>query len=94
MNLTYYSMSTQHLITKVREHLEFNSIQGSAIKNHILSCDICSDVQHGLKSFTVIKKCQSKFHTKIHEASLYKKDTPKFNNQLYAKEASPLLEVF
>ena len=91
MNLTYYSMSTRHLITRVREHLDFNSIQRSAIKDHILSCGICSDVQHGLKSFTVIKKCQSEFHTKIHEALSIKKDTPKLNRQLYAKGASFLL---
>ena len=54
MNLTYYGMSTLHLITRVREHLDCNSIQRSAIKDHILSCNICSDVQHGLKSCTVI----------------------------------------
>ena len=93
-NLTYYGMSTRHLITRVREHLDFNSIQRSAIKDHILSCDVCSDVQHGIKSFTVIKKCQSRFHTKIHEALLIKKDTPKLNRQLYAKGASFLLQVF
>ena len=87
-------MSTQHLITRVREHLDFNSIQRSAIKDHILSCDVCSDVQHGIKSFTVIKKCQSKFHTKIHEALLIKKDTPKLNRQLYAKGKFFLLQVF
>ena len=94
MNLTYYGMSTRHLITRVREHLDFNSIQRSAIKDHILSCDVCSDVQHGIKSFTVIKKCQSKFHTKIYEALLIKKDTPKLNRQLYAKGVSFLLQVF
>ena len=94
MNLTYYGMSTRHLITRVREHLDFNSIQRSAIKDHILSCDVCSDVQYGIKSFNVIKKCQSKFHTKIHEALLIKKDTPKLNRQLYAKGASFLLQVF
>ena len=62
MNLIYYGMSTPHLITRVRELLDFNSIQRSAIKDHILSCDTRSDVQHGLKSCTVIKKSQSKFH--------------------------------
>ena len=64
MNLIYYDMSTRHLITTVRGHLDLNSIQRSAIKDHILSCDICSDVHRGLKLFTVIKKCQSEFHTK------------------------------
>ena len=82
------------LITRVREHLDFNSVQRSAIKDHILSCGICSDVQHGLKLFTVNKKCQSEFHTKTHEALLIKKDTPKLNCQLYAKRASFLLKMF
>ena len=36
MNLTYYGMSTRHLITRVKEHLDFNSIQRSAIKDYIL----------------------------------------------------------
>ena len=49
MNLTYYDMSTRHLISRVREHLDFNSIQRSTIDDHILSCDICSDAQNGLK---------------------------------------------
>ena len=94
MSLTYYGMSTRHLITRVRRHLDFNSIQRSTIEDHILFSGICSDVQHGLKSLTVIKKCQSEFHTKIHEALLIKKDTPKLNRQLYDKEASFLLQVF
>ena len=64
------------------------------IMDHILSCDIGLDVQHGLKSFTVIKKCQSKFHTQINKALLIKSDTPKLNHQLYAKRASFLLQVF
>ena len=48
------------------QHLDFNSNHKSAIKDHILSCDICLDIQHGLKSFAVIKKRQSRFYTKIH----------------------------
>ena len=46
MNLSNYGMSTRHLITRVREPLDFNSIQRSAIKNQILSCDICSGIQY------------------------------------------------
>ena len=91
MNLTFYEMSTRHSITRVREHLEFNSIQRSAIKDHILSCGICGDVQRGLKSYIATKICQSKFHTKRHEALLIKKDKLKLNRQLYAKGASFLL---
>ena len=89
MNRTYYGMPTRLLMTRVREHLDFNSIQRSAIKDHglFLSYVFILFCQHGLKSFTVIKKCQSKFHTKIHAALLIKKDTPKLNRQLYAKGA-------
>ena len=83
MLTTYFVYLTMKHLLQIS--LDVNSIQRSAIKDHILSCDICSDVQHGIKSFTVIKKRQSKFHTKIHEALLIKKDTPKLNRQLYAK---------
>ena len=37
-NMTYIGMSFRHLIIKVREHLNFKSLQDSAIKDHILSC--------------------------------------------------------
>ena len=51
INITYYGMSTRHLITRVREYLDFNSIQRSVNKDHILSCDICLDVSIGLKQW-------------------------------------------
>ena len=41
-NKTYISMSSRHLITRVQEHLNFKSLQDSAIKDHILSCEKCS----------------------------------------------------
>ena len=95
MNLiTYYGMSPRQLFTTVREHLDFNSIKKSAIMDHIISCNICSDVQHSLKSFIVIKKCQSEFHIKLWEALLLKKDTSKLNRQLFAKIAYFFLQAF
>ena len=42
-NKTYIGMSSRHLITRVREHLNFKSLQDSAIKDHILSCGKCSN---------------------------------------------------
>ena len=72
MNLTCYDMSnlsTRHLITRVGEHLDFNSIQRSAIKDNILFCGICSDLQHGLKLFTVIKNVNQSYipkHSKLY----------------------------
>ena len=35
-NKTYIGMSSRHLITRVREHLNFKSLQDSEIKNHII----------------------------------------------------------
>ena len=35
MYFVYYGMSAQHLIIR-KEHLDFNSIQRSAVKDHIL----------------------------------------------------------
>ena len=37
-NKTYIGMSSRHLITRVREHQNFKSLQDSAIKDYILSC--------------------------------------------------------
>ena len=79
--------STRHLITRAREYLNFNSIRRSAIKDHIFSCAVCSDVQCSSKSFTVIKKYQSEFHTKMHEALLIKKHPPKLNRQLFVQRS-------
>ena len=67
-NLTYIGMSTRHLSTRAKEHLDFNSQVSSAIKNHVMCCNVCSSVKLNLNSFKIIKKCKSEFHTKIHEA--------------------------
>ena len=88
MNLTYYVMSTRHLIAKVRKHLDFNSIRRSAIKNHILSCVIWSDVQHGLKSFAVTKKMSIRVSYQNTRSFIDQKRYTKLNRQFYAKRAS------
>ena len=77
-------MSTRHLSTRAREHLDFNSQGSSAIKNHIMCCNVCSSVKLNLNSFKIIKKCELEFHTKIHEALFIKKRNPGLNRQLYA----------
>ena len=87
-------MSTQHLSTRAREHLDFNSQVSSAIKNHIMCHNVCSSVKLNLNSFKIIKKCKSEFHTKIHEALFIKKCNPSLNQQLYANGSSFLLNVF
>ena len=72
-NLTYNGMSTRHLSTRVGEHLGFHLKTESSIKEHILSCDSCSNIKFNVNSFKIIKKCNSNFETKIHEALLIKK---------------------
>ena len=70
-------MSSRHLIAGVREHLNFKSLQDSAIKDHILSCGKCSNNRFNKNNFVIIRKCKSKFCFKIHEALLIKKLSPK-----------------
>ena len=69
-NKTYISMSSRHLITRVQEHLNFKSLQDSAIKDHILLCEKCSNNRFDENNFVIICKCKSKFCSKIHEALL------------------------
>ena len=62
--------------------------ENSAIKQHILSCTVCSNVRHDVNSFKVLKQRKSDFQVKIHEALLIKKHRPSLNKQLYAKSRS------
>ena len=87
-------MSTRHLSTRAKKHLDFNSQVSSVIKNHIMCCNVCSSVKLNLNSFKVIKMCKSEFYTKIHEALFIKKRNSGLNQQLYANGSSFLLNVF
>ena len=60
----------------------------------LYNCDKCSSIKHSVESFKVLKKYVTKYDTKIQEALFIKKLNPKFNKQLYAKEASILLSIF
>ena len=48
--------------------LGFHLKTESSVKEHIMSCDICANFKLNLNSFKIIKKCNSSFETKIHEA--------------------------
>ena len=85
-------MSSRYLITRVREHLNFKSLQDSAIKNHILLCKKCSNIRFNENIFAIIRK--SEFCSKIHEVLLIKKLSPKLNRQMFANGASYLLNIF
>ena len=94
MNKTYIGMSSRHLITRVRGHLNFKSLQDSAIKDHILSCGKCSNNRFNENNFIIICKCKSEFYSKIYQAPLIKKLNPKLNRQMFANGASYLLNIF
>ena len=72
-DLTYIGMSSRHLITRVKEHLNLADSRKNAIKDHILSCPICYNLQYNINSFTILKRCNSDYEAKIHEALLIKR---------------------
>ena len=92
--LTYLGMSSTHLVTRAKEHLDLNQSRRSAIKDHILDCVKCSNSSHSLASFKILRFCKNEYNTKVHEALLIKKFKPKLNRQLYANGCSFLLKVF
>ena len=93
-DLTYLGMSSRHLVTRAKEHLDLNQSRKSAIKDHILDCVECSNSSHSLASFKILPNCKYEYDTKVYEALLIKKFKPKLNRQLYANGCSFLLKVF
>ena len=57
--------------------------ENSVIKQHILLSTVCSNVQHDLNSFEVLKQCKSNFQATIHEALLIKKHRPSLYKKLH-----------
>ena len=90
--LTYLGMSSKHLVTRAKEHLDLNQLQKSAIKGHILDCVKCSNSSHSLASFKILRNCKNEYDTKVYEALLIKKFKPKLNRQLYANGCSILFK--
>ena len=78
-SLTYIGMSTHHLSIRLSEHLGFHLKTESTIKDHIMSCDICSNSKFNINVFNIIKKCNFNFETKIYKALLIKKHNPGLN---------------
>ena len=68
--------------------------ENSAIKQHILTCTVCSNVRNDLNSFEVLKHCKSDFQAKIHKTLLIKKHRPSLNKQLHAYVSSFVLNVY
>ena len=55
VNLTCIGKSARYLVTRVKEHLALNSItRKSAVKEHILDCNICVKSDDILKMFLIL----------------------------------------
>ena len=51
-------------------------------------------IKYTIKFFLILKRCYTEYETKIQDALLIKNINPKLNNQLYAKDATFLLNIF
>ena len=66
-------MSTQHLGTRAGEHLNLDDSHKNAIKDHLRSYRQCCSGVCNVTSFKILRKCNTDYHTKIHDALLIKK---------------------
>ena len=97
-NLTYVGMTSRALSVRVREHLDCsnNNTIDSAIKDHLLSCQLCFENNRDLdpSHFEIIRMCNNDYETKINEAILIRKLSPKLNIQKFNNGASFLLNIY
>ena len=63
-------------------------------KEHIKKCSSCKNQPNNMKQFEIIRKCQTSYEAKIHEALVIKRSNPVLNKQMYANRRSFLLNVF
>ena len=69
----YICMSTRHLVTRAREHLQLNSNTAkSAMSQHVSYCQTCQNCNLDVSSFKVIRNCHNEYETKMQEALLIK----------------------
>ena len=86
-------MSTRRLSSRVK-HLGTYLKTESSVKDRILSCDFDADSKFNVNSFKIIKKCNSNFKAKIHEALFIKKHNFGLNRQLFRNRSLFLLNIY
>ena len=91
---SYIGQTKRHLVTRAKEHITPKESNQSEIKNHIFGCDKCKNGNLNVNNFRVLKQCKDEYATRISEALLLKKFSPKLNIQKYLKGQSYLLRVF
>ena len=86
VNVTYVPVgySARHWITRAKEHISDCKSNKTVIKNHILNCNSClnENSKFKLDRFSIMRKSNSAYEAKIHEALLIKKQNPTINKQL------------
>ena len=73
VNVTYIGTSARHLSIRAGEHLFVSRSGKSAIKEHIRKCSSCKAQLNNMKRFEIIRKCQTSYEAKIHEALCYQR---------------------
>ena len=79
VNVTYMSTSARHLSLRAGEHLNVSRSGKSAIREHIRKCSSCKTQPNNMKQFEIIRKCQTSYEAKIHEALVIKRSNPVLN---------------
>ena len=62
------------------------SLSHSAIKDHLYSCFVCSNIKHSIKSFRILRQCTNNYDTKINEALLIKRYKPELTDNYLITE--------
>ena len=87
-------MSSRHLVTRAKEHLNLNDNRKSTNKDHLQHCKSCTTSEINLHlSLTILKKCSSEYNTKTHEGLLATQSKLLLNKQLYANSCFLLLKI-
>ena len=94
VNVTYIGTSAKHMSIRAGEHLNVSKSGKSAIKEHIRKRSLRKTQPNNMKQFEIIRKCQTSYEAKIHEALLIKRSNPVLNIQLYPNRTSFLPNVF
>ena len=92
-DLLYIGQTSRHLIERANEHLDFVDKE-SAVAAHIRSCSHCKHSNLSVQNFRVLKKCRTKFETKIFEALYIQKLHPTLNTQVQTDGCGYLLKIF
>ena len=88
--IKYVGFTNRTLRERVNEHLR----PGTAIFDHISTCEACQ--KHGIttEDFKVLKQCRNNWDTAIHEALLIKKINPALNRNLKKPGRTWTLQLF